>query len=464
MTEAGTDLHGAVDQVMRRWLPRSGAPSVAVVGPAGSGRSALAAALAPLLSGVRVGDGVADPGTVVTVLTFDASAPIGREELGLLAEARERGSTVIAVVTRVDLHHAAATVADRDAALLSVHAPGAVTGPVLLVSATTGRGLPELCAVVGHALGDTGSTPHRRAELDRARTLVLATAADLRRDGDSAALRERRAALVADRDGPRAESGAALRRLSALARVDLTHHVADRVRAGTAGLRAELDRSGKSALDAFPDRVRGEIESLTAEVDATTARALDALASEVLGAPHPVAGPNRPPPAVDDPQPRHRGVEDRMMILVGASAGAGLGRLVVAPMSEIPALDLLALPLPLVVGGVAAWALTRMRGLAADRAHLRLWLAEATAQVRSALEGRVLARLVESEAEIVDAVQRAHRDRVRTTEDSLVAVDRELRESAARSSGRLAAVERDLVVLDRALAEPSASALRPSPQ
>ncbi|EME16608.1 hypothetical protein G419_19995 [Rhodococcus triatomae BKS 15-14] len=459
------DLREAVDQVMQRWLPRSGEPTVAVVGPAGSGRSTLVAALDPLLPGVRVCDGAADPGAAVTVLTFDASAPIGREELGLLTATRARGSVAIAVVTRVDAHHDAATVLDRDAALLAEYAPGAVTGRILPVSATTGRGLPELQEAVERALGDTGPTSHRRrAELDSARTLVLATAADLRRDGDAAALRERRAALVADRDGPRAEAGSALRRLSALARVDLTHHVADRVRAGVAVLRAELDRSGRSALHAFPDRVRDELGLLTAEVDATTGAALDALAAEVLGSPHPVAGPNRPPPAVDDPQPRHRGVEDRMMILVGASAGAGLGRLVVAPMSEIPALDLLALPLPLVVGGVAAWALTRMRGLAADRAHLRLWLAEVASQVRSGLEQRVLARLVELEAEVVDAVQRAHRGRVRTTEDSLVALDRELRECMARSSGRLAAVERDLLVLERALAEPFERVLRPSPQ
>ena len=160
-----------------------------------------------------------------------------------------------------------------------------------------------------------------------------------------------------------------------------------------------------------------------------------------------------------------------MMIVVGASAGAGLGRLVVSPMSNIAAFDLVALPVTLLIGGVAAWALTRMRGLAADRAHLRQWLAEAMTQVRSGLEQRALTRLVESEAEIVDAVQRAHRERARTTEGSLAELDREMRDGVARTSGRLAAVERDLAVLDRALAEharpfeePVDRALRPSPQ
>ncbi|WP_137875127.1 hypothetical protein [Rhodococcus sp. Q] len=459
-----------VEQVLRRWqLPGSGAPTVAVVGPPGSGRSTLADALASLLPAFRVRDG-SDPAASVVVVAFDASAPIGREELGLLTAAAATGSVAIAVVTRIDAHHDWKSVLDRDEAVLAGHARRVVAGPILPVSVSTGLGLPELRTAVERALDDGGATP-RHVELDRVRAMVRATADDLRRDDATAALRERRAALIADRDGPRTESAAALRRLSALARVDLTHLVGDRVRAATAALRAEVDRSGRSMAGEFPRRVREEVDVLTTAVDATTDAVLGDLAAAVMGAPHPVAGPNRRPPVVDDPEPRHRGVEDRMMIVVGASAGAGLGRLVVSPMSHIAAFDLVALPVTLLIGGVAAWALTRMRGLAADRAHLRQWLAEAMTQVRSGLEQRALTRLVESEAEIVDAVQRAHRERARTTERSLAELDRELRDGVARTSGRLAAVERDLAVLDRALVEhdrpfeePADRVLRPSPQ
>ncbi|WP_128646700.1 hypothetical protein [Rhodococcus sp. BS-15] len=71
--------------------------------------------------------------------------------------------------------------------------------------------------------------------------------------------------------------------------------------------------------------------------------------------------------------PRRRGIEDAIMIVVGASAGVGLGRLVVSPMALVPAWAVANTVITLVLGGVLAWWLTRSRALVADRAHLRGW-------------------------------------------------------------------------------------------
>ncbi|MFF0817965.1 hypothetical protein ACFYVR_22785 [Rhodococcus sp. NPDC003318] len=456
---SGADL----DAVLRRWQPRRpDLPTVSVQGLPGSGCSTLTARLRAEVPTARFTDGP-DPAADTVLVVFDAASVIGREELELLSGVARGGVGILLTMVRTDLHHDWHTVLGRDIALLAQHAPQ-LAGAILPVSAVTGSGLPELSAeVAARATGADPSRRHRTA-LEQTRRLMLATLADLRRDEGTTGLRERRATLIGQRDGPRTEAAAALRRLAALARVDLTHQVGERVRAISAGLRSELDRGSRRELPEFQQRVRDAVTELTVELDASTSATLSGVGEQVLGKAYRAAGPNRPPPLVAGPEARPRGVEDRMMIVVGASAGVGAGRFVIAPMSGIAGFDLIAIPATLLVGGGAAWWLTRMRGQVADRAHLRLWLAEVMAQVRSGLEQRALTRLVDTEAETAEAIARAHRQRIREVEESLTDLDRAVRESIGRTSGRLAAVERDLAVVERALAEPPPEALRPTHQ
>lgn len=452
-----------LDAVLRRWQPRRpDLPTVAVDGPAGSGRSALAARLRTAEPAIRFTDGP-DPAADVVVMVFDAAAPIGREELGLLVDATGSGMDVLPVVTRIDVHHDWLTVLGRNAAILADHAPH-VAGPILPVSATTGVGLAELSGALRASVAAGDPSRRHRATLDRTRAVILDAAADLRRDDGTSALREQRAALIADRDGSRTAAATALRRLTALARVDLAHQVGERVRVTSAALRSELDRAPRAALPGFPQRVRDAVATLTVDLDESASAGLSGIGEQVLGEPFHAAGPGRPPPTVADPESRARGVEDRMMIVVGASAGVGAGRFVIAPMSGVAGFDLVAIPATLLIGGGAAWWLTRMRGHVADRAHLRQWLAESMAQVRSDLEQRALTRLVDTDAEVADAVARAHRRKVRDGEESLADLDRAIREGIGRTSGRLAAIERDLAIVERALAEPQHVPERPSEQ
>ncbi|GAA4482705.1 hypothetical protein GCM10023094_33180 [Rhodococcus olei] len=448
---------GELDRVLARWLPPDPqVPAVAVAGPPGCGRSALTARLRAAMPGTRFTDGP-EPTADLVLMVFDAAAPIGREELGLLDAATTRGADVVLVLARIDAHRGWRTVLGRDAALLAEYAPAAAGRPILPVSAVTGAGLSDLCIAVGETVARPASNPLGAAAparaLAAARAHVLVAIAELRRDDGTARLRERRAALIADRDGPRTEAAATLRRVTAHARVDLTHLIGERVRLSAAAVRSALDRADRGAVAEFPQWLREEVAALTVDVDAATSALLNGIGDQVLGAAGPVAGPNRPPPTVVGPPPRPRGVEDRMVALVGASAGLGAGRLVMAPMSGVAALDLVAVPLTLLIGGGAAWWLTRMRGHVADRAHLRHWVTDTMAQVRSDLEQRALSRLVDVEAEVTESVRRAHRARAAAVEESLAGLDRELRESVGRNAARLSAVERDLAVLDRALAD-----------
>lgn len=459
---AERDGPAALERVLVRWLPpESDRPTVAVVGLPGSGRDTLTRVLRREVPQIRLVDGLDAPADLV-LLVFDAAASIGREELGLVAAAAARGADLRATLTRIDAHHGWRTVLERDESLLDGSAHGAVTGPIMPVSALTGAGLAGLRDTLDAAV----ARPHRPVpnadRVARARALALDTVAELRRDEEGTRMRQRRAALIADRDGPRSEASACLRREVALARVDIAHLVGERVRSTTAARRGHLENADRADLAGFGPRFREEVAELTVHVDAAVSDVLCGLAQRVAGVSGPVGGPDRPPPTVPLPPLRHRGLEDRMVVFVGASAGLGAGRFLVAPMSGVAFVDLVAVPVTLMAGVGAAWWLTRIRGHLADRVHLRQWLVETMTQVRSDLEQRSLARLVEAEAEVVEAVHAAHRARVRAADEPLAEVDRAARESAARTAGRIAAVERDLAVLDRECAEPAVPVARPS--
>lgn len=474
--------------VLRRWNPAALAglqtvaagvdpPAVLVLGPRGSGRGALTARLrAAAEPDAPAPEYTEDPTRPagVALVVLDSAAPLGREELALL-DGLDR---VVFALTRTDVHAGWESVRRRDAELLAEHAPRFACAPIHPVSAPPdgdGVGIPELRGALLDALRaapqpDVWTRRRAGVAVAQTRELIRAAASTLDHDATVADLRAQRAAVIADREGGRADAAASLRRLVALARVDLLHEVGSRVRAAGAAARTTLDRGDRAAAGVFPDYLRAEVVGLADSVDATTAERLRAMAAEVLGPDRDVFPDSHPAgrlPAVDPPQPRHRGVEDRLMIAVGASAGLGLGRLVVAPLSMVPALDLASIPVTLLVGALAAWWLTRTRGLAADRAHLRSWTTDALAQVRSELEQRVLAQLVDAEARIAAQVLAGHRSRVLSTDERLATLDLRLREHAQRMSARRSACERDLAVLDRAPGqtagrEPATPAARPT--
>ncbi|MFC7446679.1 hypothetical protein [Rhodococcus daqingensis] len=456
--------------VLRRWNPaalaglerpaptgpeRGGAASVAVLGASGSGRGDLIGALTaaePRSRALRYTE-LPDPSAGVALMVLDAAAPLGREELDLLRGGAEFAHTVVFALTKVDAHDGWAAVARRNADLLAAHAPrfaGVVIHPV---SAPDGSGLDELRAALLEA---HESAPRREAQLrqrvagvaERTGELVRASVVSLRAGDDTATLRAERAALIADREGWRTERAAVLRRVAALARVDLVHEVNDRVRAESAAARAALDRADRAALASYPSRLRAAVAELTARVDEATDARLAEIGGQVLGAALPDENRLSSVPSIEPPSPRHRGIEDRMMIVLGASAGLGLGRMVMAPLSTMPALDLVSIPVTLLLGAAAAWWLTRARGHLADRTHLRQWTVETLATVRSVLEQRVLGRLVDVEARCAEAVLATHRDRLLESEARLAALDRQLRETAGSRAGKLAACERDLTVLE----------------
>ncbi|MCS3781447.1 hypothetical protein [Tsukamurella ocularis] len=106
--------------------------------------------------------------------------------------------------------------------------------------------------------------------------------------------------------------------------------------------------------------------------------------------------PRPDPPAA--PADRRR-PEDLAVLILGASAGLGIGRAVAAPLEVLGALRWLALPISLAVGLAAAVWLLRMRRRSTARAERRSWADAAAAGFRQRVEVELAAALVAAEAD-----------------------------------------------------------------
>jgi hypothetical protein len=471
-----------------RAVPAAGAGGVraapvTVIGPDDATTALLRTELARFEPRVELSEPIADPATLaapppVALMLLDAGASIGAAELQLTRRLHAGETQIIFALNGIHAHPDWRTVAERDGGLL---APVLGADPEIVplsarlagVARATGdaalldrSGLGALHArLTAAASMNAAGTGARRATvvarvLADTRQRILDQAAALRSGAVVTELRAERATLLAGRDGGRAQAMATLRNRVHLARVDLLHDVGARIRARNATARTDLDRLGRRAARTYPEQLQQSVNQLTAELDAAVGRRLAELTREVEVAVRPAPGPaprparrTDPAPRVGpDPEPRHRGAEDYLMVALGTSAGFGLGRLVVAPLALVPALDYATVPVTLALGaGVAYWVVWS-RGRLADRAHLRQWVSDALVNVKAQLEQRVATALVEAEAQLTDQVVRATTARAVETDRRVAALESQLRQASAQQPARLAACDRDLAVLNAATA------------
>ncbi|MBJ8347707.1 hypothetical protein [Antrihabitans sp. YC2-6] len=427
--------------------------SVALVGQAQAGKSTIERALA---GDVTFTASPAAAALVVVVL--DASAPVGRELLGIIEELAHGANDVLFVLNKIDVHREWRSVRDRNTQLIAARVPRFAAIRILPLSARVGKddsGVAELRREIGAVL-DADLAVARRAQrvrataavADLARNRIVAKAESLRPATDVAELRAERTRLVTRRDGGRAESVAALRSQIQLARVELLHDVGSRVRAVNHAVRSEVEAASKDQLRAIPGRLEQAVAALTAEIDASSRQRLGQVQTTVLGTSVPIRVNPAPLDLGAGPQRRTRGLEDRMMVVLGASAGVGLGRLAVAPLSLVPALDIATVPITLLLGGLAAWWLTRSRGHVADKAHMRQWVNDTLVNVKAQLEQRAAGAVVATEGDLADRIVRESAARTAAVDQEIARLDAELRQASGRNAGQLAACERDLAKLE----------------
>ncbi|MGK8511327.1 hypothetical protein ACRS5S_25990 [Nocardia asiatica] len=471
--------------VVERWNPQgmallravrgSGATgAVTVIGPADVNTTLLRTELARFEPRVTLSEPVADANaaetagataSAVALILLDAGTTIGAELLGVIHRLRAEGTHLLLAMNGIHAYQDWRTVQARNLELLAEQ--GVADLEIVPVSArlaaaarTAGdaglldrSGLGALHARLTAAAAAGGDRPGAVTArvLADTRQRVVEQVAALRSGADSARLREERAVLLAGRDGGRATAMSALRGQLHLARVDLMTDIGARVRALHAASRAELDRLRVADIGGYPARLQRAVTELTGGVDHLIDQRLAELSTRIAGTDRDIPLRRRDPaPRVGpDPEPRHRGVEDHLMIALGASAGVGLGRLLVAPFSLVPALDVASVPVTLLLGGGAAAWVVRARGQLAERAHIRQWVADALVNVKAQLEQRVATALVEAETVLADHVVQASTARMVETDRRVARMEAELRRIAAAQPGQLAACERDIRVIDR---------------
>ncbi|WP_238423132.1 hypothetical protein [Gordonia sp. 'Campus'] len=417
---------------------------VLVLGTEGVGVRTLAGAcgaLAPELDVAARTDPAVPPGVALVVV--DPSSSVGEEERLLVDRARAQVGTVALVCTKIDAFwewprivrgHRKTLDPFATLPMFGVSAAAALGGAVdesgvdalvewvrdavrapvevRLERARVAAGLGALERLVGAE----APAPERTVDDMLAERRALLVARDRGRVDRLAAVR---AGLVRARSESSAELHAGVRSLAAAAVEDGPVTGAEygaRLREGWGGLAATIQRGADERVD---------------EVRATALVGLDAEAtpadpwSEI---PLDTGRPGR--------RPRRGGAEDALLVIIGASTGLGVGRLVVAPMASVQTLQWFSMPLTLLLGvAVAGWIIRVRRG-ALDRAERTTRTTELLADARSALDHQLGLRIAAAETRISGQIARAYERRVREVAQRVAALDDEIRHLRSGDASR----------------------------
>lgn len=414
-----------------------------------------------------------------TALLFvlDASSPLARPELEFLVAASASVDLVLFAVTKTDAYRGWRQVVEDDRELLRRHAPRFASAEVLPVSArlfeqaaTVGPG-----EVAGMLRTESGIIPLQLA----LQTKVAAKAALLREANTLRATRTQLAALhgrvLAERAAVDPEPGRAerlraardrlaqsrrqdgrawqlrLRAEMSRARIDSMHEVQREVREQLQVWRGWIDRADADGLRRLPGELDAVVQALGLRATERVVVRLRAVADSVLrelfqpaeldevyGG---LARVSTLPGGISGPEGRPGSVEDRLLMVTGASMGFAAGRSVafvpaLLGIGAVPVLGWVLAPISLVVGGVVAGWMVRSRRLVADRGHHKQWVTDTLADVRAALESEVAARFVDAEQALTLALDGAIARRVEQLDREIRQVDDALRVDAAERDRR----------------------------
>lgn len=188
----------------------------------------------------------------------------------------------------------------------------------------------------------------------------------------------------------------------ALERADRSAYLRSTVARTRATLLADSAEGFRRDADTSPGDLReGLTEVVVGLEDSLHAHLRGAYRATFAGWPEPPepAVPVLPRPDPPEEPARGRRPEDLAVLVLGASAGLGIGRAVAAPLEALGALRWLALPISLAVGLAAALWLLRVRRRAAARADRRSWADAAAGRFRQRVEFELAAALVAAEAD-----------------------------------------------------------------
>ncbi|WP_017977110.1 dynamin family protein [Actinopolyspora halophila] len=430
------------------------------------------------------GELAAEAAASATALLFvvDASAPLGRGELDFLRGVSDRVETVLFALTKTDQHRGWRRVLEENRKLLATHAPRFAEAPFHPVSARmaelAGRapdarkvealwersGLAELRSALRRLLADhsamLGEANTMRGLSTVLDELVSRLEAEKRAlnsgEQEAESLRSRRDELTAERKSSTRGWQVRLRGQVQRARVEVNHEVTDRVREVQNWFRREIDAADRTRLEQLPQQVDSALQLVSGRIAELLSTRLDEVAGACLSelfSPaelnvirSQVARGTRAPVSLRRPDKRPPTAEDKLLVFMGVSGGLGVGRAAALPLAGVGvgALNPVVLPVTIVLGLGAGWWMARTRRHAADKQHVKQWLAEAIAEARSTLEQLVSEQLIEAEQQLSLALDDALGKRVEAIEGELREIDRALKLDSAERNRQLRTLDRRL--------------------
>ncbi|WP_207836663.1 hypothetical protein [Williamsia soli] len=439
MTVDVQDMREVIEQVAALTGRPAVDPDPVDVVVAGIGRVGVTAVTSVLgTAGLPVREwrpGAADR-TAVALLIVDPSSGIGSGELELVQRLQADAAVVALVCNKIDAFWDWPTLLKVNRGLLDPDGRlpiFAVSAAAALAGHGDESGFGALAAWLGEQL-DPVARSERLATVAAERELgeLIDDLASRDRADPAIPMLAERAAIHAARDRGRPDRLAALRGGAGQIRSGVLAEVAGSARdiaTEAAGRAAELPRSG---IEDFAAGLAGRLDRLRHRIRCRTADEIGALeARTMLGLEDTEpAGLPAPPPAVPLPPlpTQRRGAEDALLVVFGASAGLGLGRLIVTPMTAVDTLQWISMPLTLILGVVIAAGLVRLRRLSALRTSMGSWAQAAVADARIGLEQEISRQLLTAESVIGGRVTRHYERRAHLTADRVADLDRQIRE------------------------------------
>ena len=369
----------------------------------------------------------------LAVLVVDPSSSVADEELQLLDDLRAAYGVVGLVCTKIDAFWEWPRVLRSHRRTLDPYESlplFAVSGVAAMSGGLDESGVVALVEWLREQMSAPVEIRRHRARLAAAQGAVehLLDELDATEPDRLDELMRRRHRLVESRDRGRTDRLTAVR--AGLHRVRAES--SSQVQAGLRSIGSDLagldigPAERRRALSARLDDLAAAVSSATDErIEEVSAGALIGLDTDTEPADEESwrveVGPIR------DTTDARRGAEDALVVLIGASTGLGVGRLVVTPMASVQTLQWISMPLTLVLGvAVAVWVI-RMRRGATARAAARGWVSEVLAEVRSRVDHQIGQRVAGAETRIAGQIARSYDRRTRLVAAEVAALDERAR-------------------------------------
>ncbi|MFC4005335.1 dynamin family protein [Prauserella oleivorans] len=413
-----------------------------------------------------------------TALLFvvDASAPFTSTELQFLSRMADRVETVVFALSKIDQFRGWREVLDADRALLAEHAPRFAEAVFHPVSARmfemAAKAPSEQAAAMLREKSGVAELQGALQELLVGRSAMLAEANTLRAlssalaeqharlnaerralssgEAEAEHLRARRDQLTAERRSSTRGWQLKLRGEVQRTRVEVGHEVSRRMRDAQSYFRQRIDAASRDELATLPQQVDMALQTISQQISGLLAHRLnhvtDVALAELFSAEEldiiraQFARAGGPPVVLRPPDKRPPTAEDKLLVFMGVSGGAGAAKLAAAPLAGFALFNPVVLPATIVIGLGAGWWMARTRRHAADKQHTKQWLVESIADARSTLDQLVAEQLIEAEQQLSLALDDALSRRIEAIEAELKDVDKTIKMDAQERAKTLSAV------------------------